>query len=61
MRIKFGEHITEYDDVWVRSNDICIGHTFYNTGSDTEEIANQLLTQGYADFTPYMDDEHCRP
>ena len=53
MRIKLGEYIHEVDKVWVRTRDICIGTTFYQTGDKTQEIGEQLFKEGYADLTPF--------
>lgn len=53
MRIKRNEYIIEVDRVWIRSGDIFINGNYYKTGSDTEKIEQQLLTEGYADLTGY--------
>ena len=53
MRIKLGEYIHEVDKIWVRTRDICIGITFYQTGDKTQEIGEQLFKEGYADLTPF--------
>lgn len=53
MRIKVGEYIYTVDKVWVRETDLMIGNKFYQTGNRTEEIADQLLKNGYADLTHF--------
>lgn len=53
MRIKYGEYITEIDQVWIRKNDIEINFQFYQTGNQTDKIAKQLLEKGYADLSSF--------
>ena len=53
MRIKTGEYIKEISDIWVRTESIAIGTQFYQTGEQTQEIADKLLKEGYADLTSF--------
>lgn len=53
MRIKVGEYIRKANRVWIRDTDIEIDDKFYQTGIQTQEIADQLLKEGYADLTSF--------
>lgn len=53
MRIKIGEYIRVVEKVWVRDTDIVIDTKFYQTGEQTQTIADQLLKDGYADLTSF--------
>lgn len=53
MRVKFGEYITEVEQVWIRTDDIVIKQCFYQTGEQTENIAKQLLEKGYVDLSAF--------
>jgi len=53
MRIKVGEYIREVKKVWVRDTDIYIDTNFYQTGEQTQVIADKLLKEGYADLTSF--------
>ena len=53
MRIKFNNEITEVNENSTGSHFIMIGVFSYQTHSDTQKIADQLLKEGYVDLSIY--------
>ena len=57
MRIKVGDVLREVDNIHIDVNGLGGGYEIFITKDETEAIAKQLLEKGYADLTPYVDEE----